>query len=104
MAVTDQQALHLINRITGDEFCEDLDLTDFSTPLTGDLKIAHEKLSLIYRIAHSMDQSGTCYRNHESWREEAEDEFNKLAGEEGFAPTRLPVLETGADSNTASPL
>lgn len=65
---TDQQALALIDRITGDDFCADLEMRNFSTPLTGDLKTAYEKLSRIYTIAHSMDKSHSCFKAHDNWR------------------------------------
>lgn len=74
--LTDQQAIHLIDRITGDDWCYDLDSRTIREELTGDLKIAHEKLSLIYRIAHSMNRSATCHHAHQAWRKEASELFS----------------------------
>ena len=67
---TDQDALDLINRICGDDFCEDVDMR-YATmaPTDPDLKIALEKLSAVYRIAHSMVRSKVCYHVHEDWRQ-----------------------------------
>lgn len=77
MAITDQQALEVISHICGDGFCEDLDMRADATPdeewaLSPDLKLAQEKLSKIYCIAHSMVVSNSCYRMHDDWRKEAE--------------------------------
>ena len=72
--MTDQQALETIERICGDDFCEDLSMKNLTNDLTSDsdLKTAADKLSAIYRIAHSLVQSHTCFRVHDDWREEAE--------------------------------
>ena len=63
---SDQDALRQISRIAGDDFCEDLSMR--AEDLTGDLRTAYEKLSLIYTIAHSMDRSATCHHVHADWR------------------------------------
>lgn len=70
--ITDQQALDAIQRICGDDFCEDLDLRTIDGPLLGDLGIAHEKLSAVYRIAHSLVKSNICHGVHGGWRDDAE--------------------------------
>lgn len=74
--ITDQQALSTIERLCGDDFCEVLDMR--SNELTGDLKTAHEKLSAIYRIAHSLVASHICFENHDDWRKEAEETAKAL--------------------------
>ena len=49
-----EEALAAIGALVGDDFCEDLAcraaLTD---EVTGDLKVLHDKISRIYRIAHA---------------------------------------------------
>ena len=63
-------AITAISRITGDDFCEDLDcMSAFHPETMSELeKSCHEKLSLIYRIAHSHNTSASCYDKHENWR------------------------------------
>lgn len=70
-AITDQEGLALIDRISGDDFCEDLACDAEFRPggLTEREKIAQEKLSEIYRIAHGLDRSNTCYSAHSAWRQ-----------------------------------
>ena len=86
---TDQQALSLIELITGDDFCEDLDMRAFSkggeSQLTGDLRIAHEKLSRIYMIAHSMVRDSVCHHVHDNWRAEIVPQLDEIlsAGRSG---------------------
>ena len=70
--MNDQQALDLISRICGDNFCEELDMRNAHRKLSGDLAIAHEKLGKVYRIAHALVTSHCCYPVHEVWRKEAE--------------------------------
>ena len=67
---TDQDVIHRIARIAGDAFCEDLDLRVAFAPdeVSPELKMANEKLALIYRLAHSHDTSARCYRVHDDWR------------------------------------
>lgn len=70
MEPTDQDVLKIISQITGDDFCEELDMTAAFHPekLTPLEKQAHEKLSRIYMLAHSHDKSASCYRVHGEWR------------------------------------
>ncbi len=70
MQTLDQKVIHAINLITGDDFCEVLDCEAAFRPekLTATEKTAHEKLSLIYRLAHSHDKSCVCYERHKDWR------------------------------------
>ena len=71
--MTDQQALELISRICGDNFCEELDMRNsLHRKLRGDLAVAHEKLGKVYRIAHALVTSHCCYPVHDDWRKEAE--------------------------------
>lgn len=72
--MTDQQTIELIDSLTGDDFCVELDTKLAFRPeqMTDTEKSAAEKLALIYRIAHSMNQANACYRAHETWRKEAE--------------------------------
>ncbi len=81
MEITDQLALELIDQITGDDFCEDLDcrlhLPSEDGPRSwqidpkSELGIAAEKLLQIYTIAHSMVKSNICYGAHDKWRLDA---------------------------------
>lgn len=67
---TDQDVIRRIARITGDDFCEDLDIDVAFEPdeVSLALKIANDKLGQIYRLAHSHDTSATCYGRHHDWR------------------------------------
>ena len=69
-AISDQDVIRRISRITGDAFCEDLDMRVALRPdeVSPELKSANEKLALIYRLAHSHDTSARCYRVHDDWR------------------------------------
>lgn len=70
--MTDQEALELVESIVADYFCADLDMRAMDETFTHDLDIAYCKLSLIYRITHSLVQSHTCFHAHRDWRAEAE--------------------------------
>jgi hypothetical protein len=73
--VNDRELIETIERICGDDFCEDMEMrfaADENGDLPGDLKTAIEKLSLIYRMTHSAGRDHTCFRVHEDWRKEAE--------------------------------
>lgn len=73
--ITDQQALEVIERICGDDFCEDMDIqAALLVPppeWSPELRIAMEKLWTIWRIAHSIVKSHSCFGVHQDWREEA---------------------------------
>lgn len=80
--ITDQQALSVIELICGDDFCEDLAMRMADGSVADEtLTMAHEKLSMVYRIAHGIVLDHSCYRVHDDWREEAA----KLATEMGVA-------------------
>lgn len=78
--MTDQQVLETIERIAGDDFCEEISMRGLrpDDPRSDDLKTAANKLSAIYRIAHSAVRSHTCFQVHESWRQEAEHTHDAL--------------------------
>jgi hypothetical protein len=79
--LTDQQTIEIIDLLTGDDFCMDLEMRNADAPLTGDLKIAFDKLSRIYRIAHAQVQSHSCFEVHDDWRREAAQTFAALRNE-----------------------
>jgi len=80
----DQRVLSMIDRITGDDFCEELDLhSQLGDGLTGELKTAHEKLSAIYRAAHSAVAPNTCHHVHDDWRKEADRLIGVVDAESG---------------------
>lgn len=68
----DQRVIHAISRLTGDDFCEELDIRAafHSEELTERERVCHAKLSAIYQLAHSHDRSASCYRVHDNWRAE----------------------------------
>ncbi len=71
--LTDQPILELIERIVGDDFCEDLDcrVAFQGETLTSTEKMAASKLALIYRITHSHIPTHSCHNEHDDWRKEA---------------------------------
>lgn len=77
--MTTEQALQLIELIVGDDFCEELDIRAVFHPeaLSPENKTAHEKLSLIYRIAHSHTPH-SCSEVHDDWRDDAERQFSQM--------------------------
>ncbi len=78
--MTDQQALEVIERICGDDFCEDMSMQDLDRQ--PDLKTAIGKLSRIYRISHALGQSHSCFLSHQDWRDEAESAYAAIKSEE----------------------
>lgn len=64
------KALQAIEKITGDDFCEELDMLIAFHPeeLTSREKTMADKLSKIYRLAHSHDTEASCYDIHAAWR------------------------------------
>ena len=82
--MTDQQALELISRICGDNFCEDLDIRNAHRKLHGELAVAHEKLGKVYRIAHALVTSHCCYSVHDDWRKEAERMVVEMESEKAY--------------------
>jgi hypothetical protein len=88
--MTDQQALELIEKLSGDDFCEDMNCRlnmPERGPETGcetgqarcwdpaadpNLREAVDKLVAIYKIAHAFVASNSCYGSHDDWRAEAE--------------------------------
>lgn len=95
--MNDQQALELISRICGDDFCEELDMRVRSPHLSeraqrkmrGDLAAANEKLGKVYRIAHALVRSRDCYHVHDDWRKDAEKMVDVMEAERGQPPTCL---------------
>lgn len=66
----DQMALSAIEHTVGDDFCEDLDcIAAFHPETMSDReKSCHDKLSLVYKIAHSHRTGSICYDKHDDWR------------------------------------
>jgi hypothetical protein len=64
--------LHVIESIVGDDFCEDLDCMCAFHPeeMTQREKDCQTKLSLIYRVVHSLNQMHSCHGVHNNWRKE----------------------------------
>jgi hypothetical protein len=64
-------ALDAIERIAGDDFCEELEMSHFLTrKFRGEKRVMFEKLAAIYRLAHGASPSHSCYNAHDSWRKE----------------------------------
>ncbi len=72
----DQELLLIIERIAGDDFFADLEFRMAAKPSkeSDDMHIVAEKVSLIYRLAHSAVKKHSCYHVHEDWRKLAERE------------------------------
>jgi hypothetical protein len=66
---TDQEVLHLISRISMDEFVADLewDYSFWPGRLNEREKELWRRLSSIYEMSHSFDKSASCYGHHETW-------------------------------------
>lgn len=60
--------LAAIEQICGDDFCEELHCD--TRKLSGRIAVASDKLSIIYRLAHSFNTRHSCYSVHDSWRNE----------------------------------
>lgn len=69
--MTDQEALEAIELICSDDFCEDQSMQNMKRRKSA-LKTAVDKLSAIYRIAHSFGLSHECFYVHDDWWAEAE--------------------------------
>lgn len=64
-------ALDAIERIVGDDFCEDLEMRAClpdQPELPADLRTAQEKLGIVYQIAHSESPRHSCHHVHTEWR------------------------------------
>ncbi len=95
---TDQEVLALIDEITGDDFCFDLDCLAAFNPerLSQKEKGCHEKLSLIYKLAHSFNRSTICHHVHDDWRKLAEPPTSPALVEES-TPSQRGAEPKGAD-------
>jgi hypothetical protein len=84
-----RKVIRYLNHITGDDFCEDLTHRAVFTPeaLNEIEKVAHAKLSIVFKAAHAFDQSTSCYWNHEGWRKEALEAADALEKETGKGKT-----------------
>lgn len=71
--------LAAIDLIVSDDFMQDMELSNFNQPLKGGMKIMYEKLSAIYRIAHSFNPVHMCHDVHENWRQEAREKFGPVS-------------------------
>lgn len=71
--ISREDILMLIERIVGDDFCQDLDAIAGLHPeeLSEREKVCQEKLGALYRIAHSNRKEATCHSVHDIWRTEA---------------------------------
>ncbi len=79
--LTNEQVLELVERIVGDEFCEDLDMMVSFGPrrrlreTRRILREAGKKLVTIYRIVHGHRPEHRCHGVHDAWRREAVEMF-----------------------------
>lgn len=64
------QVLAAIESIVGDDACEVWDMENAHRRFRGRSRLMHEKLSAVYRIAHSAQESHSCHHVHEDWRRE----------------------------------
>lgn len=63
------KVLDAIERVAGDDYCEDLNMRDAAGhEMSDDLKTASSKLGAIYRLAHAYSKNHSCYRVHKDWR------------------------------------
>ncbi len=90
--MTDQQALEVIERICGDDFCEDMSMQDLDRQ--PDLKTAIGKLSRIYRISHALGQSHSCFLSHQDWRDEAEKTYAAIVEGESHEKAEANTSES----------
>lgn len=74
------QALEAIETIVGDDQCEIWAMENASRRFSGRVRLMHEKLAAVYRIAHSA-QPTSCYHVHDDWRAEAASYGRERAGE-----------------------
>lgn len=65
------RAIETIDRLAGDDFCEELSMNLAAGRLDGRLKLATEKLLEIYRLAHGHNRATACFAVHADWRCEA---------------------------------
>lgn len=64
------QVLEAIERLVADDFCEELDCERAFRPerFSEREKMMHDKLSAIYKLAHSFNPTHCCYDVHGKWR------------------------------------
>lgn len=86
--LSDKQIISLVESITADDFCEDLNCRiafeeAMSYSKTREmLEEADNKLSLIYRIVHSHNEKHKCFDKHNAWRDEAVEKYKEAAKED----------------------
>lgn len=80
--LSNEELLELIERIVGDDFCEDLSCRvnfDNFRNNAENIKMlvkAHNKLSDIYTFVHSHNKKTVCNHSHQTWRNEAIERYN----------------------------
>lgn len=62
--------LEVIENIVGDDDCVMWDLENANRRFRGDKKRMANKLSAVYRLAHSAIDTHSCFGVHEDWRKE----------------------------------
>lgn len=71
MNTPEVKCLNAIEKISGDDFCEQVDWDMFKNRLkTEKEKIMANKLLKIYRLSHSHIKTHFCYHVHKNWRAE----------------------------------
>jgi len=93
------KVLHVMDRleeIVADDFCEELDCEIAFRPETFSLRERRmqDKLSLLYRLAHSHNPRHECYRVHDDWRALLDKVGTKLR--DAMAPEQRPNGGAGA--------
>ncbi len=72
-----EKALLVIEALVSDDFCQSFDMAP-EEATKEDIEILHEKINMIYRMAHSTREDAKCYTAHESWRKELGELYEKF--------------------------
>ena len=78
---TNQKLIDVLDWLLTDDFLEDLDMRKADGSLKGDLKKAADKLSLLFRLTHGMNENHSCYYVHKDWRKEFQKVYKQMVKE-----------------------
>jgi len=78
------KALRVVEALVSDDFMENMEMQQLNPPVVvsqEDTLLMFKKLSMIYRITHSVQEDSCCYSVHDDWRKELETVYKRFKKE-----------------------
>lgn len=75
------KALVVIETLVSDDLCEEIEMRQLQSPLVltqEETDIVCAKIATIYRLAHSVQETYSCYESHDDWRKELEKTYKVM--------------------------